>query len=187
MYANQSNISLYLLPGRGRRLNEGLGANLIERGCSLIGRELVGEFNTLSFQQQVEVVQSDLTRLNEQNITHLIAISFGAYLFLHSQAAIAPIKAKILLLSPIMGAAINREQMRYYVPPQAERLIKLAEEEEYPKLSDIQIHLGDQDWQSPVEQVKLFTKKLNIPMFPVPNNGHTLDHQYVAKLLDEWL
>jgi hypothetical protein len=55
-------MDIYYLPGRGGRLDKGLGEALIERGCNISGRETVGEFATLEFQNQIELVVSDLTK-----------------------------------------------------------------------------------------------------------------------------
>lgn len=52
--------SIYLLPGRGGRLDQGLGEALTGRGWQLYGRELRGEFQRLRFDHQVETIAQDL-------------------------------------------------------------------------------------------------------------------------------
>ena len=52
--------TLYYLPGQGGRMDAGLGPVLIGRGFDLAGRETRGEFNDLSFSDQVSTVMDDL-------------------------------------------------------------------------------------------------------------------------------
>ena len=52
--------SIYLLPGKGGRLNKGLGAELLARGFSVSGRELVDEFRALPLREQAAIVANDL-------------------------------------------------------------------------------------------------------------------------------
>ena len=46
-------MQIYFLPGRGGRLETGLGEVLTARGLAVSGRETVGEFARLSFQERV--------------------------------------------------------------------------------------------------------------------------------------
>ena len=49
-------MQLYYLPGRGGRLETGLGEALAARGLAVSGRETVGDFASLSFQEQIDLV-----------------------------------------------------------------------------------------------------------------------------------
>ena len=51
---------IYYLPGQGGRLDSGLGPVLSERGYDLSGRETRGEFNDLTFSDQVATIAEDL-------------------------------------------------------------------------------------------------------------------------------
>lgn len=79
---------LYYLPGRGGRLNAGLGLALQGKGYTLYGRETVGDFSRLAFTGQTEVIANDLQTYFWRHDAHVIANSFGAYLFLHAQSLI---------------------------------------------------------------------------------------------------
>ena len=48
--------SIYYLPGHGGRLGTGLGEGLLSRGFDVAGRETVGEFKDLPFNEQVALV-----------------------------------------------------------------------------------------------------------------------------------
>ena len=54
---------IYYLPGQGGRLHTGLGEGLLSRGFNVAGRETVGEFRSLPFQEQIEAVAEDLSTL----------------------------------------------------------------------------------------------------------------------------
>ena len=48
---------VYYLPGVGGRLLTGLGEGLLDRGLSVKGRELRGQFKALSFQENESTVE----------------------------------------------------------------------------------------------------------------------------------
>ena len=51
---------LYYLPGLGGRLDSALGKELMARGFDIAGRTTSGEFNQLSFSDQVRAIANDL-------------------------------------------------------------------------------------------------------------------------------
>jgi hypothetical protein len=104
-----SSSPIYYLPGRGGRLDAGLGTALIERNLLVSGRETVGEFAGLSFQEQIELVAQDIQAGFWHKESKILANSFGAYLFLHAQTLMPAYIGKVLLLSPIVGEFSNNE------------------------------------------------------------------------------
>ena len=52
--------TVYYLPGRGIRLETGLGEGLTNRGFDVLGRATTGKFRDLSYQEQVKHVAQDL-------------------------------------------------------------------------------------------------------------------------------
>ena len=52
--------SIYLLPGKGGSINQGLGEELNARGYDVFGRVSIGEFKKLPFREQIEIVANDL-------------------------------------------------------------------------------------------------------------------------------
>ena len=72
---------IYYLPGHGGLISTGLGEELLKRGFSVSGRETVGEFRKLPFQEQIDLIKSDLIDLHWSEDARVIANSFGAYLF----------------------------------------------------------------------------------------------------------
>ena len=179
--------SVYYLTGMSGRLATGLGQGLLSRGFDIAGRELVGEFRKLDFQQQVDLVVSDLQSNFWQEDARVIANSLGAYLFLHAQAQMEPYIGKVILLSPIVGEFSNEETLMNFIPPRAEKLLQLATANSYPIPKNCQVHVGSEDWQSNPANVTTFGSMLGIDVTVVPNAGHMLPKEYVGALLDKWL
>ncbi|MBU3648681.1 MAG: hypothetical protein FGM28_00055 [Limnohabitans sp.] len=182
-----SDDALYYLTGMGGTLANGLGQALRARGLTVYGRELVGEFRACGFATQVESVVQDLQAHFWDRQARVLANSFGAYLFLHAQAQLPPFPGRVLLLSPIVGAFDNTQGNMHFVPPRAEHLARLAHAGHFPCPREVQVHVGEHDWQSQPEQVRAFGERVGIPVHIVPDAGHQLPHDYVARLLDGWL
>lgn len=179
--------TVYYLTGMGGRLDTGLGQGLLSRGVGIAGRELVGEFRRLDFQQQIDLVADDLKADYWNEDAHVIANSFGAYLFLHAQAQLPPFVGKVILLSPIVGEFANEETQMNFIPPRAEKLLNLAKDGLFPVPKQCQIHVGSEDWQSNPANVTAFGHLLGLEVTVVPNAGHMLPKEYVGNLLDTWL
>ena len=178
---------VYYLTGMGGRLDSGLGQALLGKGLDVKGRELVGEFRQLDFQQQVDVVVSDLQSNFWKEEARVIANSFGAYLFLHAQAQMEPYIGQVLLLSPIVGEFSNEDTRMNFIPPRADKLQQLAEKGVFSIPKYCQVHVGSEDWQSNPTNVSAFGSMLGIPVTVVPNAGHMLPKEYVGVLLDSFL
>ena len=177
--------TVYYLPGWGGSLSTGLGQALLERGYDVTGRETVGDFKALGFAGQVETVASDLREHFWREDAHVICNSFGGYLFLHAQALIGePYIGKVILLAPIVGEFLDDDEARpmNFIPPQAEKLLELANAGKFTLPVNCEIHVGSEDWQSHPNAVAfggLVGMKVNV----VEGVGHMLPHAYVSELL----
>ncbi|MDO5087278.1 MAG: alpha/beta fold hydrolase [Comamonadaceae bacterium] len=176
----------YLLSGRHRRLTDGLGAALSQRGCTLAGRELVDGFARLPFGEQVAAVAADLQALDGPRLARVVAHSFGAYLLLHALALRPPFAGPILLLSPVVGEAADG-QGRIFSPPRAGQLQQRLAQGLYPLPVRCNIHVGGQDWQCPVDAVRALGDALGATTTVLPDAGHRLPAPYVGRVLDAWL
>lgn len=179
--------TLYYLPGHGGRVETGLGEALRARGWAVTGRETVGEFRTLRFGEQVDIVEKDLREHFWHEDAQVVCNSFGAYLFLHAQAQMPAYPGRVLLLSPIVGAFEDVEKQMNFRPPKAEHLMRLVSEDRYTPPSRCEIHVGELDWQSVPADVLAFAAPLGIPVTVVPGAGHMIGREYVGPLLDRWL
>lgn len=179
--------TIYLLPGHGGRLTNGLGQALTSRGYDVVGRETVGEFRKLRFNAQVDTIAHDLKANFWHKDARIIANSYGGYLLLHALSNLEPFSGKLLLLSPIVGEFSSDEIGLGFIPPYATRLYELASQGLYPAPNQCEIHVGAQDWQSNPDNVSAFAKLVSARVTVVENAGHSLPKQYVGELLDPWL
>ena len=178
---------IYYLPGMGGRLDAGLGEELLRRGFSLRGRETVGAFKRLRFGEQVDAVKQDLVELFWKPEARVIANSFGGYLFLHAQLELTPFPGRVLLLSPVIGAtAQGATGMRFY-PPRADLLRQAAQAGGFPRPDNIEVHVGEEDWQAGPQALVEFCNDVGIEVHVVPGRGHMLGADYVGAVLENWL
>jgi alpha-beta hydrolase superfamily lysophospholipase len=179
--------TIYLLCGHGGRITNGLGQELSKRGYDVVGRETVGDFKKLDFDQQVAIIAEDLKANFWHEDSRVIANSYGAYLFLHAQTMMAAYIGKVMLLSPIVGEFSNEDIRMGFIPPYSKRLFVLASSNSYPRLKQCEIHVGSEDWQSNPQNVTAFADLLDISVSVVNDEGHSLSKQYVSAQLDRWL
>lgn len=179
--------TVYYLPGRGGEITTGLGQGLLRRGFSVTGRETRGDFLRLTFQQQLDVIRSDLQDEFWHESAKLVAVSYGCYLFLHAQLGMPAFPGSVLLLSPVLGGAFSSAAGLTFIPPGAGQLEQAASKLEFPRLRDAEIHVGSEDWQGNPEAVSTFGSQTFIPVTVVDGKGHMLGVNYVSSLLDRWL
>lgn len=179
--------TIYCLPGRGGRLNAGLGLELQSRGYHLMGRETVGDFARLSFSDQTALIADDLVTAFWEEDARIIANSFGCFLFLHAQSLLAPFPGEVLLLSPVVGSISSAETGICFSPPRGDLLLELAAAGCLTVPKSCEIHVGELDRQCPPDLVSRFGEATGIPVTVIPENGHMLSKSYVSRLLDEWL
>ena len=183
---NANDIPIYYLPGHGGRITNGLGLALVGRGHEVVGRETVGDFKKLDFNDQVTTIANDIKEHFWREDAKIIANSFGGYLLLHALLQLTPYIGKILLLSPIVGEFSSEEISMGFIPPYANRLSELASSNRYPVPMNCSLHVGSEDWQSNPENVTKFANLLGLPVTVVPNAGHQLPKDYVLSLLEDF-
>ena len=179
--------TIYYLPGMGGQLHTGLGVGIRSRGFNVTGRETLGDFRRLTFQDQINIIISDLQKYFWHEEARLIVNSFGAYLYLNAQINMEPFPGNVLILSPIVGGFMNSESQTSYIPPRSERLLNVAISGDFPTPKKSEIHVGANDWQSNPNNVSTFAKATGIDITIVPELGHMLGKDYVGGILDSWL
>jgi predicted alpha/beta hydrolase family esterase len=176
--------AIYYLPGHGGRITNGLGQALVGRGYEVVGRETVGDFKKLDFNDQITTIAKDIKEHFWREDAKIIANSFGGYLLLHALSKLDPYIGKILLLSPIVGEFSSEQISMGFIPPYADRLSELASTNQYPTPMNCSFHVGSEDWQSNPENVTKFASLLGLTVTVVPNAGHQLPKEYVTLLLE---
>ena len=184
--------AIYYCPGRGGRLNSGLGLEISARGFDLIGREIAGPsprdqsnpFASLSFQQQVEVIQHDLKTHAWTRDALVIGNSFGAYLIAHSILQLGYFPGKCRFISPVLGAVKTTGML--FKPPKSGALKDAIESQSFPSIM-LDIIVGSRDEHFLPE----FAKKLNQETIGsielIDGEGHRLNHEILKAKLDQWL
>ena len=184
--------AIYYVPGRGGRLNSGLGLELSARGYDLIGREIAGPgprdqsnpFASLSFQQQVEVIQHDLQTHFWTPEALVIGNSFGAYLIAHSILQLGNFPGKCLFLSPVLGAVKTTGML--FKPPKSGVLKDAIENRSFP-LIILDILAGSTDEHFlPVEAEQL-SDQTNGSLSIIEGQGHQIEPLIIKAKLDAWL
>jgi hypothetical protein len=65
--------------------------------------------------------------------------------------------------------------------------MRIARKGLFPRPQQVEIHVGDQDWQSPPELVQEFGALTHAPVTIAKGRGHELGADYVSQVLDRWL
>ena len=184
--------TLYYMPGRGGRLDRGLGPALAQRGFDVFGREITAQtgqstgnpFAALSFEQQVQVVAHDLNTLVSEENPCVIGNSFGAYLIVHALLQAENFVGRCLLLSPVLGPC--RLSGLYFRPPKAGQLQKAIERGAFQHVA-IDIVTGELDAQSPRALCEQLTANAKGQLQIIEGEGHRINPVVIEGVLDLWL
>jgi predicted alpha/beta hydrolase family esterase len=177
-------VPCYYLPGRGGRIDRGLGAELVRQGYEVSGREVTprerntanSEFGHLQFQEQVDLIQHDLLH-HDHDGGLVIAHSFGAYLLLHALLGKTDFLGHCLLISPITGSATTEGM--YFRPPAA-KILEQAIDDQYFQRFKIRVLVGGLDNQSNPERCKGLVANMSTDLVLLKTQGHQLNHDDVS-------
>lgn len=181
-----SSSSVYLLPGRSNSLRE-IGKHIAGWGLDVCGRELVAPFASWPFSDQLSVIKQDLNANYWHEDAHIIGHSYGGYLLLHALAELPPFPGHVLLLSPVLGAAIDPKNFMASYPPRAKRLLELARAEQFPIPNSLLIHTGAADSGCDPRLAERLGQLLGGKVHVVAGQGHELAPAYVECVLRDFL
>lgn len=178
---------IYLIPGRGEKLDDTLGAILKMLDYNYEGVALTPDVEHLRFSEQLELVMTDLKIRFWNADSMLIGRSYGAYLLLHTLADMPPFPGRVLLFSPVLGAAFNRDHSYGSIPPRAEKLLKMAKINTFPAPAYMEIHTGAEDHDCSPLLAENFTSGVkNTTAVIVAEAGHNLSETYLRNILIEF-
>lgn len=182
------NDKVYLIPGRNEKLSGFFGDTVSHMGFDVYGREILPPFSQLQFGEQLAIIKNDLKSLFWYAGAKLIGYSYGGYLLLHSLAELEPFPGKILLLSPVLGAAMSKDKKYSSFPPRFKKLSQLAENGGFPPPCYLELHTGaEDDGCDPDLANRICSKIENSNIKIVMNQAHRLDPAYVADVLSRYL
>lgn len=183
-----TNKRLYFLPGRGESLSDGLDRLIAKFGYSIQGRDIASDFARLRFAEQLAFIKSDLQPAFWHSEAVLLGRSYGAYLLLHTLADMEPFPGKVLLLSPVLGAAVANNGFYVSLPPRAERFANLVESGGFPGPRYLEIHTGGEDNGCDPQLAERFASLVwNTKLHAVVGAGHALGVEYTAGVLKKFL
>ena len=176
-------IKLRYITGRGGSATQGLSLHLSTLVDDYQALANDSELHRLSVDEQIDIITEFC-----KPATHLIANSYGAYLWLLSRIDAAPSETGVLLLSPVMGRAVDPEKMLSSRPPRLKGLENAVDEQRLvlPELVSVVTGKDDNvcDYQTALRQcAKLGITDLSV----IEGEGHDMSHDVVSKTVDTFL
>ncbi len=173
-------FKLGYITGLNGSSNSGLAKHLLEEYKAKV-IAIDEQFQALSFSEQVALITNSFC-----GCSHLIANSFGAYLFLHSMLQKDYQDVKILLLSPILGPSLTKGGGR--IPNGYSILKKELINKAFTIPKYISIVYGDSDSHFSNSGLELI-QSLNLPLniTKIPNEGHRINQQIIRFQISNFL
>ena len=167
---------LRYVTGRGGTAQGGLSAYLATLSKDFNALAIDPDFLAQSFEEQVIATR----KFCAIDGGHIIANSFGAYLLLQSLIDQPPIPAKVLLLSPVLGRAMDPERMLFSRPPREKTLHTAIEQGRLGLPSEIRIVTGREDEICNWELAKSISDKLGASISILNDEGHMICPEKVS-------
>lgn len=181
------NNTIYLLPGRGNTLSD-IGDIVTSLHYDVCGRELIPPFTSVKFSEQLEIIQKDLKAYFWSVDAKLIGHSYGGYLLLHALAELDPFPGNILLISPVLGPAMDKGRRYSSYPPRSKKIFTLAESNRFPIPRYMEIHTGSCDnGCSPDLAKKIGGLIPGVKVFIEQKQRHMLSESYVKRIISGFL
>lgn len=176
-------MKLRYITGRGGSATQGLSSYLSTLVDDYKGLANDSVLHRLPVDEQINIVTKFC-----KPATHLIANSYGAYLWLLSRIDAAPSDTRALLLSPVMGRATDPEKMLSSRPPRLRGLESAIAENRLVLPQKVRVVTGRDDdvctYQTAIAQcMKLGIEDLSI----IEGEGHNMSHDLVSKTISDFL
>lgn len=176
-------MKLRYITGRGGSATQGLSSYLSTLVDDYKGLANDSVLHRLSVDEQIKIIAEFC-----KPATHLIANSYGAYLWLLSRIDAAHSNTRVLLLSPVLGRAVDPEKMLASRPPRLRGLESAIAGGRLVLPHEVRVVTGRDDdvctYQTAVAQcAKLGVEDLSI----VEDEGHNMSHDLVSKTVTDFL
>ena len=176
-------MKLRYITGRGGSATHGLSSYLSTLVDDYKGLANDSVLHRLSVDEQIRVVAEF-----SEAATHLIANSFGAYLWLLSRIDAAPSDTRVLLLSPVLGRAVDPEKMLLSRPPRLRALESAIAEGRVILPSNISVRTGREDPVCDFQVAIAQCERLGVrDLMVLAGEEHNIDHHVTAHIVDESL
>lgn len=179
----RADMKIRYITGRGGDALGGLSAYLATLSENFDALAIDPSFLSADFPEQIEVVREFCA---EEGV-HIIANSYGAYLFLHSLIGRAPLHSRALLLSPVLGRVNSEKRMLISRPPGEKRFKRAVSDGSFGLPTDIRIVTGEDDEVCDSHQAAYISSQLNIELEVLIGEGHMISPKKVASALGDFL
>ena len=176
-------MKLRYITGRGGSASEGLSRYLGTQVTDFAGLPVDATLLKLSIDEQITLVNDFCS-----TATHLVVNSYGAYLWLLSRIDATPTSTNVLMLSPVMGRAVDTEKMMASRPPRMKGFESAIAEGRVNLPNNVSVYTGKED---PVCDFKTAVKQCEqlgiTDLHILENETHNLSHDVVADLVQKAL
>ena len=145
------------------------------------------EIDAVFLQQSFEDQVNSTRKFCDIGEGFIIANSYGAYLLLQALIDQPPLAANVMLLSPVLGRALDSERMVFSRPPREKTLRTAIETQRLGMPSRLEIVTGREDevcdWQLAAE----VATKLGIDISVLEDEGHMIASETVSRAIEHFL
>ena len=174
--------SILYITGRSGSLQKGLAIYLAGIADEFDGVAVSSQFLRQEPVHQVQIIQE---KIKEEPTKPIIANSYGAYLTLLALIGIDVTPDKVLLLSPVLGAASAKDRMYYSRPPLTNRLDAAFANNTLVKPKVTKLIMGDQDELYSPERISTMDSYFGMGTAQiVAGEGHMLSEQIVQEFIN---
>ena len=175
--------SLRYITGRGGTGQGGLSAYLKTLSEDFSVLAIDPDFLAQSFEEQVAATR----RFCAIDNAHIIANSYGAYLLLQSLIDQPPLPAEVLLLSPVLGRAMDPDRMLLSRPPRERTLREAIEAQRLGLPLSLSIVTGREDEICDWKLATLFADALGANISVLDNEGHMISPATVSAAVHKFI
>jgi hypothetical protein len=174
--------SILYITGRGGSLQKGLAIYLAGIADEFGGVAVSSQFLRQEPVHQVQIIQE---KIKEEPTKPIIANSYGAYLTLLALIGIDVTPDKVLLLSPVLGAASAKDRMYYSRPPLTNRLEAALSNNTLIRPKVTKLIMGDQDELYSPERISTIDSYFGMETAQiVAGEGHMLSQHVVQEFIN---
>lgn len=138
-------------------------------------------FQAVPIEEQVQLKSDSF-----KGCTHIIANSYGAYLFMNSLSERCYKNVKVLLLSPVLGPVFMKGGGR--IPKGYAHFKKRISKYKHTSAEQIDIVFGEEDEHFSLKGLELIqSSELKVRLTKLDKQGHRIDHILVKETLSDFL
>ena len=177
-----ASIPVLYITGRGGNHTRGLGGHISTLVSDYRGVSVDVPFLHQDIDDQIKAIRAAITDCAGGTV---IANSYGAYLTLLSFIDFEQDVEQVVLLSPVLGAAMAKDRMYYSRPPATGRLRTAVSEKRVNLPERSAIFIGDQDELYDPPLLATYAEMMGEEkVFVLQGQRHNLDRDVMQDILD---